>query len=42
MAIYQLQDLRSWLKYFDDNYLTDKNVKLISQFLRNLKVTAKN
>jgi len=31
MAIYQLQDLRSWLKYFDDNYLTDKNVKLISQ-----------
>jgi len=31
MAIYQLQDLRSWLKYFDDNYLTDKNAKLISQ-----------
>jgi len=31
MAIYQLKDLRSWLKYFDDNYLTDENAKLISQ-----------
>jgi len=31
MAIYQLQDLRSWLKYLDDNYLTDENANLISQ-----------
>jgi len=31
MAIYQLQDLRSCLKYFDDHYLSDKNTNLVSQ-----------
>lgn len=31
MATYQLQDLVSWLKYFDDNYLSDEDADLISE-----------
>ncbi len=32
MSRYQLRDLSSWLKYLDDNYISDEVADLISSF----------